>query len=243
MKNHRHQVISLFAAAREEVVHHQAGERPGLEQLAQLEEREERHQPDGGRPRASRLEPHGVGDSAGDRHAEGDPGGPARQAGGHQDAGEARTRLWGMKRGGRRWSDSSTSRNMRPERDTATPTARSVKIMSQAGAAKPPRMSDGRHQAGQHEGQRQEQHDDVVGEDVGHQQRHGRDDGPERDEPGRARARPAGEDPSQAEDHERREGAQRAHGGEPAGEPPDERRSALAAAGRRRLRGGRASAR
>ena len=53
-----------------------------------------------------------------------------------------RTTLCGMNRGGSRWSDSSTSRNMSPDRATATPTARSVKIMFQAGAAKPPRMSE-----------------------------------------------------------------------------------------------------
>ena len=54
-----------------------------------------------------------------------------------------RTRLWGTNRAGNRWSARSTRRNMSPERDTATPTARSVKIMSHAGAANPPRMSDG----------------------------------------------------------------------------------------------------
>ena len=97
----------------------------------------------------------------------------------------------------------------------------------------------GRHQAGQDEGQRQEQHDDVVGEHVRHEQRHGRDDGPERDEAAPLEPVRQGQDPSQPEDHERREGAQRAHGREPAGEPPEERRRALAAAGRRRLRGGR----
>ena len=53
------------------------------------------------------------------------------------------TTLWGTNRGGSRWSDRSTSRNMSPERATATPTASSVKTMSQAGAAKPPRMSAG----------------------------------------------------------------------------------------------------
>ena len=53
------------------------------------------------------------------------------------------TTLWGTKRGGSRWSERSTSRNMSPERATATPTASSVKIMSQAGAANPPRMSAG----------------------------------------------------------------------------------------------------
>ena len=63
-----------------------------------------------------------------------------------------RTRLCGTNRGGRRWSESSTSRNIRPERDTATPTASSVKIISHAGAAKPEENVRGRHQARQRRG-------------------------------------------------------------------------------------------
>ena len=134
-----------------------------------------------------------------------------------------RTTLWGMNRGGRRWSDSSTSRNMRPDRATATPTARSVKIMFQAGAAKPPRMSAGGHQAGQDEGERQEEHHDVVGQHVGDEQRHGRDDGRERDEPAALEPFRQGQDPSQPEEDDRREGAQRAQGREPLREPAEER--------------------
>ena len=43
----------VLGRGREQVVHDEAGERPGLEQLAHLEEREERHEPHGGRTRAS----------------------------------------------------------------------------------------------------------------------------------------------------------------------------------------------
>ena len=52
-----------------------------------------------------------------------------------------RTRLWFRNRGGRRWSDSSTSRNMSPERETAVPSASRATIMIQAGVPKPARTS------------------------------------------------------------------------------------------------------
>jgi hypothetical protein len=94
-----------------------------------------------------------------------------------------------------------------------------------------------RHQAGQDESERQEHHHDVVGEHVGDEQGHRGDDGAERDEPAALEPLRQGQDPSQHEEDDRREGAQRAHGGELAGEPAEQGGCALAASRPCRLPG------
>ena len=193
MKNQRHQVIWALAAP-EQVVDDETRERPGLKQLSHLEEGEERHQPDRRRARASGRESHGVGDPARDRHSERDPRGAAREPRGHHDPGQAEHHALGDE--SRRQSG---RQEHQPEHEPRAGHCHAHREQREdhepGGSGEAAEDVRGRHEAGYDKGQSEEQHDDVVGQHVRDEQRHGRDDGGEGDQAAASQPFRQGQDP------------------------------------------------